>query len=79
LDQKSVLSLPCSSASEEGCEDGDEEEEDSLSKVMELVKSLSAKLEMSESVAFLKKVQRIFHPLKQMSLEALWRMMMKIS
>jgi hypothetical protein len=45
LDQKSVLSHPCSSASEESYEDeGCEEEEDSLSELMELVKSLSAEL-----------------------------------
>jgi hypothetical protein len=49
LDQKSSPSLSCSSASEESCKDGDQEEEDSMSELMELVKFLSAKLERLES------------------------------
>jgi hypothetical protein len=45
LDQKSVLSLPCSFSSEEICKDGDPEEEDALSELMELVKSLSEEID----------------------------------
>jgi hypothetical protein len=50
LDQKSVLSLPCSFASEESCMDENQGEYHALNELVELVKSLSTEIEELEAV-----------------------------
>jgi hypothetical protein len=51
LDQKLVLSIPCSSVSEEICKDEDQEEEKDLFELAELVENLST--EIKELKAYL--------------------------